>query len=208
MKYIQPTSEATSFTCPHCGVLAKQDWTFRNWRGGNDGRPDKVHEIKIGRCQHCNESTLWIYEVMFFPDKGNAPHPSPDMPEKVEKLYQEASSISNKSPRGAAALLRLALQILCVELGEEGKNINDDIAGLVKKGLSPIVQKSLDIVRVTGNEAVHPGQIDTDNPETVGQLFILINIIVQTLITTPKEVNELYGQLPKEILGKIEKRDK
>ncbi|WP_424033423.1 DUF4145 domain-containing protein [Methylocella sp.] len=49
------------------------------------------------------------------------------------------------------------MQKLCVELGEKGKNIDDDIANLVKKGLSPELQQALDILRVIGNEAVHHG---------------------------------------------------
>ena len=45
-------------------------------------------------------------------------------------------------------------------LGEKGEKLDDDIANLVKRGLNPTVQKSLDIVRVIGNEAVHPGVLD------------------------------------------------
>ena len=40
----------------------------------------------------------------------------------------------------------------CGHLGESGKNINDDIAALVKKGLNLMIQQSLDVVRVIGNE--------------------------------------------------------
>jgi hypothetical protein len=113
----------------------------------------------------------------------------------------------SKSPRGAAALLRLGIQVLCRELGEPGKNINTDIASLVAKGLPIIVQQSLDIVRVTGNDAVHPGQIDTDNPETVSQLFRLLNIIVEYMIALPKQVSGIYSGLPKDKIDGIKNRD-
>lgn len=145
---------------------------------------------------------------MYFPDNGNAPFPNPEMPESVKKLYSEASSIHMKSPRGAAALLRLGIQVLCKELGEPGKNINTDIASLVKKGLPEIVQQSLDIVRVTGNDAVHPGQIDTDNPKTVSQLFDLSNIIVEYMIALPKKVSSIYKGLPADKVDAISDRDK
>lgn len=60
-----------------------------------------------------------------------------------------------------------------------GKNISNAIANLVRKGLSPMIQKSLDIVRVIGNEAVHPGVIDlNDNKDIALQLFQVINIRV------------------------------
>src|SRR4030095_1883409 len=122
--------------------------------------------------------------------------------------YFEASSISTKSPRGAAALLRLAIQKLCIHLGQTGKNINDDIANLVKAGLPAQIQKALDIVRVIGNNAVHPGVIDlNDKPDTVHTLFTLINQIVQDRITQPKEIDSLYNTLPEEARKAIEKRD-
>jgi len=145
---------------------------------------------------------------MYYPNTGNAPFPNPEMPESVRKVYIEASSIHTKSPRGASALLRLGIQLLCKELGEAGKNINTDIASLVKKGLPEIVQQSLDIVRVTGNDAVHPGQIDTDNPETVIQLFSLTNIIVEYMIALPKKVSGIYASLPVNKVAEINNRDK
>jgi hypothetical protein len=94
-------------------------------------------------------------------------------------------------------------------LGESGKNINDDIASLVKKGLPVQIQKALDIVRVVGNESVHPGQIDlNDNQEIANKLFDLINIIAQVMITQPKEISALYENIiPDDKKEAIEKRD-
>lgn len=144
---------------------------------------------------------------MYYPENGIAPFPNTEMPEIVKNLYFEAASITNKSPKGAAALLRLAIQILCKELGETGENINTDIKNLVKKGLPEIVQQSLDVVRVTGNDAVHPGQIDTDNLETVGQLFDLTNIIIEYMIALPKKVSGIYLSLPVNKIDGINQRD-
>lgn len=205
MKYIELILKSKSFTCPHCGVLAKQDWTSDNWH--LNGLHDTKYPIWTGHCQHCNNHTLWINGKMYFPDTGNSPFPNSEMPVSVKDLYLEASSISSKSPRGAAALLRLGLQILCKELGEKGKNINTDIKELVKKGLPEIVQKSLDIVRVTGNDAVHPGQIDTDDASIVNRLFELTNVIVEYMIALPNKVSGIYDTLPKEKKEGINKRD-
>lgn len=208
MKYIQPQVFLNAFTCPHCGAISKQDWWMKRLSGDtvNDNRD--IHPLRVSICHNCKNSSIWFEEVMYYPDKSNAPIPNTDMPENVLRLYQEAALICNKSPRGAAALLRLSVQVLCKELGEKGDNINTDIGNLVKKGLPPIVQQSLDIVRVTGNDAVHPGQIDTDDPKTVDQLFELINIIVEYMIALPKRVKGIYTSLPDEKIKGIQDRDK
>jgi hypothetical protein len=113
------------------------------------------------------------------------------------------------SPRGAAALLRLCIQKLCAFLGQKGRNIDDDIGSLVQKGLNPLVQKSLDIVRVIGNEAVHPGVIDlNDDRDTANKLFDLVNAIADQMITHPKTVRMLYEKLPENKRKAIENRNK
>jgi len=206
MKYIAPQVFEASFTCPFCGAIAQQTWWAIAWNGNRYGN-ENSDAIRIGNCTHCKKCTLWIKEQMYYPDTGTAPFPNVEIPETVLSLYNEAASIAAKSPRGAAAILRLAVQVLCKELGEKGTNINDDIKNLVAKGLPGIVQQSLDIVRVTGNNAVHPGQIDVDDPAVVAKLFELLNIIVEYMIALPKRVSGLYSSLPSNAKEAIKKRD-
>ena len=209
MKYIQPSLYKESFTCPNCGVFSKQNWSNTTWRlESNYVFEYKGNVISVALCDHCQESSLWIKDTMYYPTTGNSPFPNPEMPDNVKKLYLEASSIASKSPRGATALLRLSIQLLCKELGEKGENINNDIKELVKKGLPEIVQKSLDIVRVTGNDAVHPGQIDTDNIDVLNRMFELVNVIVEYMISLHKKVSGIYDTLPDEKIKGIENRDK
>lgn len=207
MKYINPAVFEGSFTCPHCGSIAQQKWWSIGWNG-NNYMSEESNELRIGNCTHCYQNTLWIIDKMYYPDSGNVPFPNFEMPESVKSIYLEAASVYSKSPRGSAALLRLGIQILCKELGESGKNINNDIAELVKKGLPQIVQQSLDIVRVTGNDAVHPGQIATDDSEVVIQLFNLTNVIVEYMIALPKRVSGIYSNLPTDKVDAIKQRDK
>ncbi|ADT88257.1 hypothetical protein vfu_B01540 [Vibrio furnissii NCTC 11218] len=104
--------------------------------------------------------------------------------------------------------MRLCIQKLCKELGGKGKNINDDIAVLVKNGLPVKIQQALDVVRVVGNNAVHPGEISLeDHPQVVTALFNLINMIVDNQITQPKQVAELFAFLPENAKSAVEKRD-
>lgn len=203
MEYIAPKKNGSKFTCPHCDTLTQQNW----WGLNGEGHPVAPRVINVSTCVNCIGQTVWYSSQMVFPDVGSAPSPNPDMPENVKELYHEANSISHKSLRGSAALLRLGLQLLCKELGEEGKNINTDIKNLVAKGLHPIVQKSLDIVRVKGNDAVHTGLLDTDDEKTLGQLFGMLNIIVQYMITMPKHVESTFDSLPEDKKNGIESRD-
>jgi len=167
-----------------------------------------VHNLNLSRCFSCSEISVWIHDRLVFPVASEGPPPNPDLPEDVRLDYDEAGRILNLSPRGAAALLRLAIQKLCAALGEKGKNIDEDIGSLVKKGLSPLVQKALDSVRVIGNEAVHPGTLNLkDDREIATRLFELVNIIAEQMISNPKHVEELYGKFPEGKRQAIEKRD-
>jgi len=208
MKHVAPTRPSKSFTCPHCGVLARQyQFSVTEKHLGGVNTYSASDWLAVSICEHCQGATLWLSEKMIHPNRGSAPLPNPDMPADVKQEYEEAATIAALSPKAAAALLRLAIQRLCVHLGAEGRNINADIGSLVKQGLPEMVQKSLDIVRVIGNNAVHPGQIDADDAEVVGHLFHLANIITETMISTPARVGALYANLPKTALDAIAKRD-
>lgn len=79
----------------------------------------------------------------------------------------------------------------------------------MRKGLPAKVQQALDVVRVVGNNAVHPGQIDlNDNPDVANWLFDLINVITDVMISQPKQIDDLYESVVPESQKKaIAKRD-
>jgi hypothetical protein len=137
-----------------------------------------------------------------------APLPNPDLPENCRADYEEAASILNTSPRGAAALLRLAIQKLCKHLGEPGNDINTDIAALVAKGLPEQVRMALDAIRVIGNESVHPGSLDMrDNVDVATRLFAALNVVANVMITQPKEIAALYAVVPPGKQAAADRRD-
>ena len=213
--YTAPEFYKKAFNCPHCGAFAHMQW---------QSKEPGVYYQAI--CDHCKKDSFWrVTQIngsalnngfmvnigtMLYPDFGSAPLPAEDMPEYVKKDYEEAARIFIKSPRGAAALLRLGLQKLCIHLGEEGKNINTDIRSLVKKEvLSGQVIKVADTLRIIGNNAVHPGQIvDEDFDKVAAKMFDLINFIVKKAITEPKELDELYQLMPENARNAAEAQDK
>lgn len=169
---------------------------------------DDVNNLHLSQCYNCKKIAVWVHERLVSPQQKVGVIPNSDIPDEIRRDFEEAREILNQSPRGAAALLRLSVQKLCAHLGERGKNIDDDIASLVSKGLNPLVQKSLDVVRVVGNEAVHPGVIDLrDDRDTALKLLQIINLIADQMITHPKTIQQMYEQLPDAKKKAIEERN-
>ena len=152
---------------------------------------------------------FWFDGVVIYPRVSPAPAANPDLPPEVLRAYDEAASIVALSPRGAAALLRLSIEILAGELLPAGdKSLHDRIGDLVAGGLPTWVQQALDAMRVIGNNAVHPGQIDLeDDVETATALFVLINAIGEHFISRPKDIEAQYAKLPQTVIDAIARRD-
>jgi len=205
--YIAPTFKSDAYHCPHCNVYAHQTWN-RAVTLVIGGLQTQNTEVSVSKCSRCEKWALWYASYLVHPRCLTAPLPAEDMPDDVKADYSEAREVLSSSPRAAVALLRLALQKLTIELGESGDNLNNDIGSLVRKGLLASVQKALDAVRVIGNNAVHPGQIDLkDDQATAIALFGLVNTIVEQMITQPRRVDELYRMLPESAREAIVRRD-
>jgi hypothetical protein len=167
-----------------------------------------LHNVYISKCFNCRDIAVWIYNSLAYPRQNEAPPANSDLPPDVLRDYREAGAILGASPRGSAALLRLCVQKICKQIGGKGLNINEDIALLVAKGLDKRVQQALDIVRVVGNNAVHPGQLDLrDDRATAEKLFSLINLIADITITQPKNVQSMFDNLPDSSKQSITRRD-
>lgn len=215
----RPQFELKAFRCPHCLVVAQMKWAPLL---AVDGDIRAGSDFLQAVCTSCNKQSLWLRKWTSvgnakLPDGGlmawptntvQAPSAHPDLPSDCEGDFEEARQVGAVSPRASAALLRLCVQKLCVHLGCPGKNINDDIAALVKRGLSVQIKQALDVVRVVGNNAVHPGEMSPeDTSQVVDSLFGLVNFIVEQMITQPNEIDRLHSQLPAGALQAIERRD-
>lgn len=206
--YTPPKRYTDAFHCPYCQVYALQRWWSVSRYLNSGGGTYNVEDYQICICDSCHKTSMWLKEKMVVPDSSAAPPPSQDMPDDVKEDYNEARSVLSRSPRSSSALLRLAVQKLCIDLGGTGKNLNEDIGTLVKKGLPLQVQQALDVLRVIGNNQVHPGILDVrDDPETAAALFGLINMIVEVMITQPTHVQALFNKLPGTAQQQIQRRD-
>jgi len=165
--------------------------------------------FSVATCSSCGDISIWVNQEIVYPKQTPVAPPNADMEQEIQDLYVEASTIVVDSPKGATAILRLALQLLLKQLGKSGKNINNDIKELVTEGLSPKIQQALDLLRVVGNNAVHPGQIDLEDGRDIAlKLFHILNFIADEMITKPKELDLLYSDVvPEETKVHINERD-
>lgn len=210
-----PTFRSDAFVCPHCGHFAKQRWgqstntsltIGATIYGGFNVADDDLY---VSKCDACSKIMLWKDGIGVWPRTSFAPEAHPDFPPELRSDYEEARQIYNDSPRASAALLRLTLQKLCAYLGAPGENINSDIQFLYNEfGLGRRVRDSMDILRVVGNNAVHPGEIDLHDDRDISLgLFRMINFVVDKAISEPNHIDSMYAQLPEGAREAIERRD-
>lgn len=211
-----PVGYSASFICSYCNAFTQHAWGIASQLLIQLGPSSVSYRYVNGdpalvaaNCLACEKETIFFGGKIVFPEASPAPMPTADMPEAIYDDFMEARQIVSRSPRGAAALLRLAIQKLCPILGATKPDINQAIGELVASGaISPALQTALDTVRVIGNEAVHPGSLDLrDDPMIATQLFRIVNFIIEKAITEPKQLAEIYGSLPPNKLAGIVQRD-
>ncbi len=209
-----PKFGGTPFVCPHCKQFAKQRWgqagdTFLK-NGNTFYTSFHVHteNIFFSQCDACEKKMIWKDSEPIWPRASLAPEAHVDFPAELVDDFEEARQVYNDSPRASAALLRLCLQKLCKILGAVGKNTNDDIQFLHDEfGLGRRVMDSMDILRIVGNNAVHPGEINLqDDREISFGLFSILNFIVEKAISEPAQIESIYKKLPEGARMAIETR--
>jgi hypothetical protein len=177
-------------------------------RGNNGLRQMNFLNLSATVCAACGKYTLWFGDELVRPATSEGPEPVASMPDKMKRDFEEARSVLRPSPRASAALLRLCVQDLCIHLGKPGKNLNDDIGALVAEGLPKHLQQSLDAVRVVGNNALHPGEMDVADDRAMAlSLLDLVNRLTDALVTGPDAAGKLYARLPAAAKAAIDKRD-
>lgn len=162
-------------------------------------------------------SQKYLYPIVHIDPE--IPNASPNMPEDVKSLYDEAASVFELSPRSSAALIRLTLETLLKKhLVNDGKKHSlNEMIGMSNTHQPAIVTEFMDMIRKSGNEEVHPnyeklehewGNITKDtNKDEVLYLFKYINSICDLLGVWNKLDND-YEALPSSQKKAIQNRNK
>jgi Domain of unknown function (DUF4145) len=149
----------------------------------------KLLNLHVSRCYNCKGFTVWVRDRLVFPIRGDelpeivevdfreiaedvqAPaedvqHSEEDVQEPAEDVdessedFEEAAAVLNKSPRAAAALIRICIQNMMPLLKETGKNLDENISSLVRKGLEAEIQQAMDVLQVIRRNPGHESHVD------------------------------------------------
>lgn len=167
------------------------------------GNSDSMHAYAnlfyLENCEVCQGTSIYDANtgMKIHPTNSSIKEPNNDMPKNIKDLYNEASSVFELSPRSSLAIIRLALDLLCIELGaKEQDNLFNKVEWLYNENVIDAELKELAHgVRGLGNGAVHPRNIDEEiNKNDAIIVFELLNIIVEEKITKENRKNELVNR--------------
>lgn len=117
------------------------------------------------------------------------------IPSAIRDTYLEAARIRTRAPHGYVALIRKALELICIERNAVGQNLFQNLNDLANKGVLPSdLSEIATLLRKTGNEAVHASgrRISVLDTEVIDQLF---RAIVDYLFILPARMEELKRSL-------------
>jgi hypothetical protein len=166
-----------------------------------------VQNISISYCFNCNEICLWVVDQMVWPGCATGPEPKLHASPHVRRETEEASPTLDASPRGAAALLRLAMEKLCKELSDSEESPRPEIAPLFQDEVDARVQKVLDAMRIIESNAIPPDHVGVgDTRATAETLSGLVNLICEKMIIEPRHLQALYAKVRDDAQSALEQR--
>ena len=224
-----PRYSKASFDCPHCGSYAQQGWTNLKRDEEETFLSNFVDMLRIrdvfsaSTCLACNRTAVWrkgsalnspqspIVEAELIwpmPEQFERALP-PETPAGVSQLWEEARRVAPVSARGAAALLRLALQVLLQEHVTPGEtHLSTAIAEAFVSGVPEPVLQAMDFLRLTGNDAAHLAEVRLDEDgETLTAMFGLLRYVTEETVVRSARARSLYGSLPQSKRDEIDKRN-
>jgi hypothetical protein len=241
---MEPQLGAESFSCPHCNVVAHQDWyslfvkqenaadvvvltlealmlakgsesdQFLQYLKGNvlayeyQEHPRnlkvKLLNLHVSRCYNCKGFTVWVRDRLVFPVREDEPaeivvegefeeveeHVEEDgEDEEVSEDFEEAAAILKKFPRGAAALTRVCIQNMMPLLEQTGKNLDENISSLVRKGLEVEIQQAMDVLQVVRKSPLQTTEFDLKEENETAKKFFnsLERILERRMLRKPGE---------------------
>lgn len=217
--YKEPKFKEQTYRCFYCGDICQHEWVNLMF-SLEDGNTEI--ELWLARCVVCRRVSFWskkhrtaLEENMtdsecglLYPHGQSYPPAREELDDEIKGIYEEAGSVLDKSPRAAAALLRLALEKLLKKVGYKGRTLFDMIGKVANDGIDENTKRAMDVIRYYVGKDIHTGEINlNDKKETVELLFEIINKIVYDKIILIKKVDSAYNAMPENARSHIEMRD-
>jgi hypothetical protein len=178
----------------------------------------KLLNLHVSRCYNCKGFTVWVRDRLVFPVRGDEPpdfvevdfeEVAEDVQETAEDVqhddehvqnnaedveevsedFEEAAAVLNKSPRAAAALIRICIQNMMPLLKETGQNLDERVASLVRKGLEVEIQQAMEVLQVIRKNPGQENHVDLrDEPAIATRMFeSLKEILERRMLKTPNQ---------------------
>lgn len=150
----------------------------------SDGYPD-AEEAEYGSSDASDEDTRMFFHSGGFEHAGVElvwPKPSPEpalseaVPPKIKAAYNRALKVKAE-PNSFAVQIRRALEAICIDQGQAGKNLNEDLKNLSRAGVfPPIVAEIAHELRAIGIIGAHvkPQAVEDDQVKAIDDFFRLV----------------------------------
>jgi hypothetical protein len=130
---------------------------------------------------------------------------SAHVPEEIKSLYQRALKVKRIEPNSFAVQIRQALEAVCTDQGEPGKNLSADLRELSKRGvLPPTITEMAHKLRDSGNDGAHirPQEVESYQVQSIDDFFhLIVNYVYDApaLLRSYRELLEI--EVPEIIAG-------
>ena len=176
--------------------------------GVESGVPSTVQQtprrgVSVATCTSCNSVSLWLqvddHPMIWPPRRGGVP-PHPDMPTAVRTIYNE--STVSRQPQPALSLSpdapgpRSATRGLLSRRGQPERHHR----GRGGKWPPAAGNQSDGCAAFNGNASIHELNRE-DTAKTVASLAQILNLVVERLITEPRQFQAMHDALPEGIPG-------
>jgi hypothetical protein len=126
----------------------------------------RMANLHISNCHGCNGFSLWVGGLLVFPTSVDK------TTELVEEDVEEAAAILNEFPRGATALMRVCIQKLVPLLQDNGKELDQRLSSLVRKGLEMEMQQSMEVLQVLRSDSTRLSPLESQADKEIALRFL------------------------------------
>lgn len=125
------------------------------------------------------------------------------VPEKIRRVYTEASQIKNRAPNAFAGQIGRALEYLAKDKNAEGNNLVTQLKSLVAMNIiPPTLAEMTQLIRLIRNLSVHASDVEVSvwDAQLIDEFFISI---IEYVYIAPAKIDKL-----KEMLDRKSPKDK